>query len=651
MKCVKILITAMLTLFCFILSSELYQLHLQIFSNQYFYIDIENEDRNQVCSLVASAAEKYNENVFAVERQNIDALHSRLLIYADVDTQSVLSHAQDITEGEARSFFSGSTEVVFLPFSDIVNNGSANRYYFTGSKDTVSSIRQNIYSHTATSYIHKVGISIANNLIYGIWIVLFGLILLFTWADIQFSKKSDFLKLSMGSSAGKMILGKVLIDAFFDIAIFSTAYIALKSKLFLDYKLDFVFYALIVFIVLNSCLYVTLIKVDFKEVIYGANINGKLLANTYLLQAVIVILMVVSLSSNLVAIKENGKELAPYDTIEQLDGYNSLSITPTESLLQSEEDAEMLKSSIYLEAYLQDKVLLSTFCAALGDEPIVVLNEVALNTVVSNPEVFRDNLESDFVVYIPENKYSEIDSYDIEFAAATTASSFFGLESYSFEVREYSHVYVACFDLRNESELSFGSDLISDPIVVYCNLSKAQINELLTNNTRIDFGDRWANIMIDMEDTSLFSKSVTDKLDDVQFRSVVDLCDQYKSNLVRSILLNSVLSVFLLLLNVMLILAIVKMEYLVHSKEIAIKKILGYSVLQRNIAILSLNAFAVSIAFITGVIISKMYDVFDICSLCIVSLTILLANSTLILINMTVAETHNTAHILKGGSL
>lgn len=46
------------------------------------------------------------------------------------------------------------------------------------------------------------------------------------------------------------------------------------------------------------------------------------------------------------------------------------------------------------------------------------------------------------------------------------------------------------FDLRNESELTFGSDLISDPIVVYCNLSKAQINELLMNNTAIDFGDR-----------------------------------------------------------------------------------------------------------------------------------------------------------------
>ena len=650
MKCVKFVITALLALFCFVMSSELYQLHLQMFSNQYFYIDIENEDRSQVCSIVASAAKKYSEYVFAIERQNVDAFHSRITIYADEDTRNILSREQNIAEGEASSFFSGSTEVVLLPFSDVVNDESVVRYFFTGSKDTVSSIRQNIYSQVATSYIHKDSVSVADKLIYGIWIILFGLILLLTWADMQFSKKSDFLKISMGSSVGKMIFGKILVDIVFNVAIFGAVYAILQSRLFLSYKLNFALYALLIFFVLNSLLYLTLLKVDYKEVIYGANINGKLLANAYLLQAIVVILMVVSLSSNLVAIRENEKELAPYNTIEQLDGYTSLSITPIEGG-QSSESVVELEASIYLEAYRQDKVLLSTFCAALDDEPIVVLNEAALNTVVSSAGVFQEDLKSDFVVYIPENRYSEIDSYDIEFAAATTASTFFGLESYSFEAREYSHVDVVYFDLRNVSELTFGSDLISDPIVVYCNLSKARINELLMNNTAIDFGDRWTNIIFDINDTSFFSKSIKDRLADVQFRSVIELCNQYKSNLVRGVLLNSVLSAFLLVLNVMLISVIVKIEYLVHSKEIALKKILGYSVLQRNIAILFLNVLAVSIACITGTILSKMYGIFDIVALCIVSLTILFVNSILILTNMTAAEKHNTAHILKGGSL
>lgn len=134
MKCVKFVITALLALFCFVMSSELYQLHLQMFSNQYFYIDIENEDRSQVCSIVASAAKKYNEYVFAIERQNVDAFHSRITIYADEDTRNILSREQNIAEGEASSFFSGSTEVVLLPFSDVVNDESVVRYFLPARK-------------------------------------------------------------------------------------------------------------------------------------------------------------------------------------------------------------------------------------------------------------------------------------------------------------------------------------------------------------------------------------------------------------------------------------------------------------------------------------------------------------------------------------
>ena len=565
--------------------------------------------------------------------------------------RDILSFIQDITEGEATSFFSGSTEIIILPFEDVENNLKVDRYYFTGSKDTVSSIRQKIYSQIATSYIHKEEYSIVEMLAHGIWIISLGFILLLTWVDIQFSKKSDFLKISMGSSVGRIILWKILIDAIFYAVIFGTVYTFLKSKILLAYKLNFAFVTLIVFFCLNSLLYTTLLKVDYKEVIYGANINGRLLANTYLLQTIVVILLIVSLSFNLISIKENAKELAPYDTIERLDGYNTLSLTPAGRVFQSEQDVAKLEASIYYEAYLEDKVLLSTFCADINDEPIVVLNEAALSTVVSNPALFQAESESDFIVYIPKNRYSEMEDYDVEFAAATTASDFFGLENYSFEAREYSHLEVVYFDLRNVSELSYGSDLASDPIIVYCNLSKTRVKELLENNTGIDFGDRWANIIFNMEDTDLFSESVKERIDDVEFISVVGLCDQYKSNLIRGVLLNSVLSTFLLILSILLISSIIKMEYLVHAKELALKKILGYSIFQRNMVFLGLGFFEVSIAFITSLFLSKMYGFFDICTLCIVSLIVLFMDLALILVNMAVAEKHNTAHILKGGSL
>lgn len=651
MKCVKFVITAIIALFCFVISSELFQLHLQTFSNQYFFIDIENEDRNLVCSLTASAAEEYKEHVFAIERETIDAFHSRLSVYADEDMRDILSLTQNIAEGMAESVFSGSTEIVILPFADAVDNVNITRYYFTGSKDSVASIRQNIYSQIATSYIHREQTSIDNLLLYGIWIASLAFVLLLTWFDIQFGKKSDFLKISMGASVGKMIFGKIQTDVIFNIAIFGAPYIFLKGRIFLAYKLNFVCGALLCFFALNSLLYFTLMKADYKEVLYGANINGKLLANTYLLQAFVVILMILSLSSNLVAIRENRQALASSGTIEKLNGYFFLSVTPVEQVQQDENGMEELETDIYLEAYLQNKILLSTFCAAVHGEPIIILNEAALNTVVSDPELFHAESESDFIVYIPKEKSAEFDDYDIEFATATTAATFFGLENYSFDTETYSHAEVVYFDVRNVSELSFGSDLISDPVIVYCNLSKTRIRGLLGNNTKIDFGDRWANIMFDAKDTSFFPESVSARIDNAQFYNVTDLCNQYKENFIRSILLYSVFSIFLILLSVLLVSVIVKMEYSIHAKELAIKKILGYSVFARNRAILALSAFTVWIAFITGVFLSKMYSIFDIGTLCAVSLLVLSTDFIFLSANMISIEKHSTARILKGGSL
>lgn len=653
-KYVKFSLTVIIVLFCFIITGEIFQLHLQTFQQQYFYIDIENDDTDAVLSIVTSAAEKYGEHVFAVERNDIDVFHSVLTIYADESTQDFLLSEQDIKSGETDSFFSGSTEIIILPFEDIVNDSSVSRYYFTGSKDTVSSIRQTIYSQIATSYIHKEGYSIIEMLAYGIWIVSFLFILLLTWLDIQFSRKSDFLRISVGSSISNMILKKILIDVIFNVAVFVVAYIFLRDKIFLEYKQSFVCIALFTFLVLNSLLYTTLLNVDYKEVMYGANINIRLLANTYLLQAVVIILLVVSLSFNLTAIMESAEELAPYDTIEQMEGYVTLSLAPTSESLNNEDELVRLESDIYLEAYLQDKVLLATSTAGLdddGNDNIIMLNEAALDIVVSDPEMFRNEAESDFVIYIPEERYSEMDSEDIEFAAYS-ASEFFGLEDYSYEVRTYSHADVVWFDLREEgSAVSYGSDVASDPVVVYCNLTKERIAQLLENNTLIEFGSTFSNVIFDIEDFSGFSESVKDRLADVQLVGVAELLEQYKSSLLRSVLLNCVLSGFLLVLSVLLILVIVRMEYLVHSKELALKRILGYSVMRRNAATLAINALAVFIAFVTGFILIEMYSLFDSWVLCIVCVMVLAVESVLLVINMAAAESHNTAHILKGGSL
>lgn len=107
MKIAKYIISVVVILFCFALGSELYQAHLQNFSNRFFYIEIDAEDREAVYGVIMAATEKYGEKVFAVERRDLDAYHSELVVYADEDMQENLVAQQDIIAGDAGSLFSG----------------------------------------------------------------------------------------------------------------------------------------------------------------------------------------------------------------------------------------------------------------------------------------------------------------------------------------------------------------------------------------------------------------------------------------------------------------------------------------------------------------------------------------------------------------
>ena len=137
----------------------------------------------------------------------------------------------------------------------------------------------------------------------------------------------------------------------------------------------------------------------------------------------------------------------------------------------------------------------------------------------------------------------------------------------------------------------------------------------------------------------------------IDFNNVVAQCGQYKSSLLRVLFINTALSLVLLALSIVLISVIVRLEYLVNAKELALKRILGHSVLQRNSAAVLLNLFSILIALITGWILSEMTGLFDKLTLCAVCLLVSLIDAAISLSNMLAAERKNIAQILKGGCL
>lgn len=645
MRIVKHIVSAFIVLLCFLLSSELYQAHLQSFTNQFFFFQISNNDREYMCSVVLEAADKYGEDVFAVERTDLDAYHSQLKVYGTKGALDHLAQTQSIASGTKSSLFSGSTAISLHRFNEIVNN-DVERFYFTGTKDSVSLIRQYVYSKMAASYIHKES-AIGNEwIIYAVWAVSLLFLLLLTWMDIQFQRKSNFLRMSLGQSVHQIILKNVLLDVLLNSAVFLIVYFTLSSFVFADFEISYVCFCFLGYLPVNSSLYFSLLKCDYKQIIYGANINEKTLANTYILKACVMILLIVSLSCNLSLVKENLYYLLRYDTVDRLDGYQTMEVKTTKEVAESEDRQDDVYAQIFFEKYRQGKVLIAASCATFDDEPIVVINENAADIVVSNPEIFQES-ERDFVVYIPTARKTELDSEDIDFAARSTASHFFGMEAseISYDVVTYEHTEAIYFDVREVTKLTLGFDVLENPIIVYCNISPEKAMHLLQTGRSATL----TNVMFALDGTEDFLQ--IDGVKDIACSDIVELCNQFKGTLLRIVLLNSTVSLFLLILSILIISAIAKLEYMINAKMIAIKKILGYSLLARNKVIVLLNLFAIMIGAITGFILSGMYEISTFRMVAFVSFVILIFDSSLIMFNILKMEKRNVSHILKGGSL
>ena len=648
MRQIKYILTLLLLLFSFALSGELYQSHLQNFTNDFYYIDIDKKDIDEVYSVLITVTEKYNVEVFTIDRNDITAYSTELTIYTTSTSRGILKNKCDITEGEFKSLVSGTTNVRICSLEEIKNNPNVHIYYFDGKKDDVISARTYINSVIATSYVHKESITGNENLVYVIWLVVYVFILLLTWLTIQFGRKADFLKISLGVSPYSIIFKNICFDTVFNILSFALSYYYLSSEISIFYKIKFVVTGMIIMLAVNALLYFTLLAADYKEVFYGANIGEKLLANIYVIKAIVVITLVLSMVCNYTMIKKSVESLKPYKVIESLKGYNTLDLIPLD---YSPEGFATLESEIFFESYLNDTLLLSISSAALEEEPLVVINDLAVNTVVSNSQYFQDKSDM-FIVYVPEERIDELGEEEIIFAVETTASTYFGLglDEISYSIATYPHSDVIYFNLMEESPLEYGFTSVSDPIMVYCNLSDDDINELVSEGTVVDFESLWSSLIFKINDATSFSDSIKTGLSSVYFADLIKQCNQYKVSIMRILWINSVLSVFLLILCTLLIVTAIRLEYMIDSKEMILKKLVGYSVISANKEVILLNLFIIFIAFVTGFIISKMYRIFPVNQLFFITFIIFVYDGVLFLLSTFFVETKNIVNVLKGGN-
>lgn len=654
MKKAKWVISIFIFLLCMILSSELYQNYLSSFSNQFFFFSIGEGDRARLYDTLSEAVDRRDMAAFVVDFHSQDAFTSTLTVYANDKARAMLADDYFLSAGSRKSLFSGNTEVEYHDLSEAIDDNWERRFYFSGTKDEVADLRSEIGVSYATSYLHKENTNVNTWLIYAVWGLSLFFLLLLTWLDIQFQKKENFVRISLGSSPISLATKNMILDSAVFAGVFLTVRLLLGRYVYLDYGWTNAVMCFCVFLLLNAALYLFLLRYDYKEILYGANLNAKTLSNSYVLKAVTMIVAIASLSVNAALIAENARYLGYYKDIEQYQDYGTLSLTVNPSLSGEDYDQSLdsLWTSLYLQAYRDGKAAFSVSPGTDGDgQPIIAVSK-RMEGAVSNAALLSDLADVDFHVFAPAQIAEDKDTMDF---ALYIGLEMFGLtESGStYEIIPYTDdTEVLYFDLRTvASDLAQGFDKAKNPVFVYCTVAEEKLDALLRDLPYFGNTNRTANYLFRFHAEDITAIQDMEGVETCAYTSLLDICGQYKTQLIRVVTLNTVISVFLLLLEVVIIVTIIKLEYMIHAKVLALKKIFGYSVLNKNRDLFLLNLAAAGIAVITMIVFSMTFGLTEVPMVLCAGTGLTAIESIFIIWHILKLERTSIPKILKGGSL
>lgn len=653
MKRLKIVVSLLLLILVVILSGELYQQYLGNFTNQFYYFTVGGDDgcREELLSQIVSSCQKNGVDVFSYRPSVLSRVNQTITIYATSTMERRFRDEYNISAGRHISLFSGETNILLEDFADCVEN-NVEKFYFTGSMEQVLSVKSEIAKSFGVSYVHsepKVGIEW---LIYAVWGVVFAVILLLTWFDVEFSKKEMFIRVSMGASRRTLVLEDILLDSALLTAAFFAVRLLYESRFDVSYNKAAVSLIFGVFLLLNASVHCTLFASNYKQIIYGANISTGMLSNCYVLKALSLIVAVLSLSVNCQFIVSNVRYMRMYGDIDRYEGYSFLSLEVDKTKVEPAREPELhdtVASRVFFELYFKDNVALSSFMATDRDgNPFIITNKNAQGTewikgLIQNEE------KAELYILVPSRlNWEETVSFAVD-----VASSLYGDYSGSAAIRTV--VYdtperILFFESTDSTAYPYGFDVEESPLIIYLDFVYNETYSVPEGYMPLI--TMWDDIMFHISENDIAHLTgEIDGLMGVSTISVAERCAEYRHMFIRLAALNTILSIFMLLLEFVIVTTIIRMEYTVNAREFTIKKILGYSVWEKNKTIILLNLFSAGIGFFTAATLSLMFHisswVYDL------GAALLLAAAELVLMICYARKTERTSvqKVLKGGGL
>lgn len=661
-KLIKLVILFIFVMCIFGLTETLFQDHIGMFKYSYpntSYTLPENQMQAEMNDAMLSAAKENDVQFFYVDSQYVSDFDGIVNIYySDEAVKECIAEKSLIKPGDYSTILDSNT-VNFYSLSEIKKSEkNVNTYYLIGSSENINAFNVSLADSYGGAPIQK-GYENEYDDFYEmllLWAIVIAVFVLLTIYELQTNKKEIAVSISMGENPTKIFAKNVIADACGIAVSYITAMVAFDYFQIFGFDGKAILISVIGLFLADVGVFSSVFFMKIKSVFSGKTNSKALLGTSYFLKALTTVLTVLIISVSCAAIKQAADFYSQKDFFETYN-YNFVGISCYDKDGQYDIQKEnMLKAQLQKKLFKSNDALIldGGYSDKIGGRDFLLYNQNAGKYLFENiKDIKASELPKNKVILLAPQKYfkngiKEEDVGEIK-----------GLIDFIYDNNDgnYTFEYETIYYKDNAKLMNFAyenyglSGYKVNPIVAYVNIDEAAEEQIKSPHATYSIcnisSDEFQKLCSTYND-EFFNSGLEIK---PMVRSAMDNYMHYRNLLQKTLVVGCFVSVMLILLEIILIYYVIKLEYIINAKELALKKIMGYSVFDRHKRLLLSTMIISAVGIIAALIINYSLKFSGVPYLLLGG--ILTAVIDIIVTVLFIIKTERTqlSKILKGGAL
>lgn len=582
MKKVKYLLGCLLLMTAFVFNGEMYILYLESFQDGFYQssfsfdaVDPSKTDDRMIQDF-KKVSEQTDVHFFLVNRTIESAYSSKISLYGSPKAFEAIE-SKGVKEGTYKSLFMGRVEVHFEPLERLTHLEKYSEVYYIGDDSNYMAFRE-----FKKALIHEYGGGFPqkNNDENGlwmnlltVWLIVFILMLLINMYHVMDKRKEIAVRAVLGDDLERLFLKECLLDTMVYSALFGTLYKGLYVVTTTHFKIWPMTGMFILFLCLNMVVNALALNVSFKKHLSIQTKPMGVFGVHYGMKIIFTMMALLILSGNVLILLEGVNLYHQKDFFEKHKRYAYYNLSYKSYTSKEKYDYKAMNEAFYMDFHNQSLQYTDYTKNLSHVYPILFVNRPAMVALFDEYPFLKALSEgSQFAILAPEDVRGNpaVDAFiDEAYRVRFTV--------YGDQPPEpiYYNEKLTLVGIDNDS--GYHSKRYNEPIVFY--YDSEQGTSLLP---QLDF--RTKSILFDITDENFeaFIKMHHLENEITSKSNVYEVFKEQWAITFRHVRLLSILSAMIVCLILSLDVVILKMSYRYNSIELSLKKIHGYTLIERH---------------------------------------------------------------------